>query len=133
MATAQSNAEPEWITVGQTVVIIRDNIQQIEIPGEEGETDIAWQWDETRLSPVEYGELQKGHWKGPWTANTHKVFREYQHDRTIGLYDLAARKARSDASTWEPYILALDAWNAQISALAEGYSTDVPDLPAQPQ
>ena len=128
---AQSNTRPEEVTVGQTVVIIRDSIEQITIPGEEGETETAWQWTETRLTPLEYESLQNGAWRGPWTPATHKAFRQHQHDRTLGLYDLARRKAKADPS-WETYIEQLDAWNEAVSALADGYGTNVPDLPEQP-
>ena len=125
---------PDVVTIGTTLVIIRDGIHEIEVPpmDEGGETQTMWECEETRLSLAEYADLQKGHWNGPWTANTHKEFRQYQHDRTLGVYDLARRKAKTD-ERWNDYIAALDAWNEAVSALAADYSTAVPDLPAQPQ
>jgi len=129
---AQSTERPEDITIGTTLVIIRDGFQQVEVPaGEEGQTETVWQWDEIRLPPVEFEALQKGQWRGPWTENSHKAFRQYQHDRTLGLYDLARRKAKANP-VWETYISQLDAWNEQVSALAATMSTAIPDLPIQP-
>lgn len=133
MTTAQYSDKPDELTVGTTIAIFRDGITEVQVPlEEEGQTQTMWQCEETRMSIPEYQLLLAGAWNGPWTAATHKAFRQHQHDRTLGLYDLARRKAKADAS-WEAYITALDSWNEQVSALATDYSTAVPDLPAQPQ
>lgn len=125
---------PDGVTIGTTIAIIRDNIHEIEVPPMEegGEAQTMWECEETRLSLAEYADLQKGHWNGPWTAATHKQFRQYQHDRTLGLYDLGRRKAKAD-ERWEAYLTALDTWNEAVSSLAADFSTAVPELPAQPQ
>jgi hypothetical protein len=121
------------MTVGTTIAIFRDSIVEVQVPTEEeGQTQTMWQCDETRLSIPDYQLLLAGAWKGPWTSATHKAFRQHQHDRTLGLYDLARRKAKTNPA-WEQYIAALDGWNEQVSGLASGYSTAVPDLPTQPQ
>jgi hypothetical protein len=135
MSTARYSEKPDVLTVGETIVIIRDDIEQIEVPlpeEEGGGSETMWQCEETRLSHSEYEGLQKGQWEGPWTAATHKQFRQAQHDRTLGVYDLARRKAKTD-DRWNAYIDALDAWNEVVSSLAATFSTDVPDLPAQPE
>jgi len=133
MSTAQYSDRPDELTVGTTIAIFRDGITEVQVPlEEEGQTQTMWQCEETRMSLQDYQLLLAGSWKGPWTSATHKAFRQHQHDRTLGLYDLARRKAKADPA-WETYIAALDAWNEQVSALASGFSTAVPDLPAQPQ
>ena len=132
MSTAQYSSKPDEMTVGSTIAIFRDGITEVEVPLEEGGTQTMWQCEETRLSIPDYQLLLAGSWKGTWTSATHKAFRQHQHDRTLGLYDLARRKAKTNPA-WEQYIASLDAWNEQVSALASDYSTAVPDLPAQPQ
>lgn len=132
MSIANYSSEPDEITVGATVVIIRDGISEVQVPlEEEGQTQTMWQCDEVRLSPAEFEDLKRGAWKGGWTPATHKAFRQHQHDRTLGLYDLARRKAKSNPA-WEAYIAELDSWNDQVSALAADYAVAVPELPAQP-
>ena len=134
MYTARYSDKPDELTVGETIVIIRDAIEQVEIPAPEegGEPELMWQCEETRLSHSEFEGLQKGLWEGPWTPATHKQFRQHQHDRTLGVYDLARRKAKAD-ERWNAYIEQLDAWNEVVSSLGATYSTDVPDMPEQPQ
>lgn len=76
---------------------------------------------------VQNGILPEG---ASWTAELHRIFREYQHQRADNLYVYAQRMFRSTSDAkYSAYITSLDAWNAQVSALATAMSTDVPDLP----
>lgn len=87
------------------------------------------------LTPFDLDDLYKG--KLPmgyqWDATLHKLFRTYQHQRADNEYVYAQRMLRSTGNQeWQSYIESLDQWNAQISALAENFSVDIPDMPSRP-
>lgn len=69
-----------------------------------------------------------------WTPSLHAVYRRELHRRTDDLYVLAQRMVRdgADKTAWEDYMKALDDWNRAVSAMATGFSTAEPPLPAQP-
>lgn len=124
---------PEELLIGTASVTVCYNIEQvIVVIDEEGHTVQKWQCDYDRISISEYNAALNGKYDGTWTPALHKAFRQHQHDRTLGLYDLARRKAKTD-ERWNAYIDSLDAWNEAVSALATDFSTDVPSLPAQPE
>ena len=94
-----------------------------------------WLCDQYWFPTGEYDMVRNGYLPAgvQWTAELHKIFREYQHSRTDDLYNYAQRMLRSTQDTrYSDYITALDQWNAQVSALAETFSTSVPELPASP-
>lgn len=124
---------PEELLVGMTSVTVCYNIEQITVViDDEGTTAQKWQCDYDRISISEYNTALNGKYDGTWTPALHKAFRQHQHDHTLGLYDLARRKVKTD-DRWNAYIDSLDAWNEAVSALATDFSTDVPPLPAQPE
>lgn len=91
-----------------------------------------WLCDQYWMPAGEYNMVQNGILPegASWTAELHKIFREYQHRRADDLYIYAQRMYRTTQDTrYSDYITSLDAWNAQVSALASTMSTDVPDLP----
>lgn len=113
-------------------VYIRFNIQPYSETDEQGQTRTGWVYDEWFMSYNEYQQVQQGMMPstGYWDAQTHKVFREYQHTRADDLYVYAQRMLRTTGDTkYSDYITALDQWNAQVSALAVTMSLDVPDIP----
>lgn len=84
------------------------------------------------MSDSEYSELCDG--KLPnniqWDDMLHRMFRQYQHERADDMYVYAQRMFRATQdSKYSDYITALDQWNAQVSATASTYSTDIPDMP----
>ena len=113
--------------------ILRKDIAPYEERDEQGNVSTGYTWTEIRMDIGEYdticnGKLPAG---AAWNADLHRIFRQAQHDRTLSLYDLARRKAKTD-SRWNEYITSLDLWNVQVSALAATLSVTVPPLPAQP-
>ncbi len=126
------NHEPSAVERGPTISIYRDGIARTDETDPESGTVTVWECDEARLTPAEDAAMLEGRWAGPWTPAMHRAFRQHQHDRTLSLYDMARRKSRRDAS-WNAYIADLDAWNDAVSALADGYGTDVPPLPPEPE
>lgn len=87
------------------------------------------------VSPVELegihnGQLPQGF---QWDVTLHKLFRTYQHQKADNEYAYAERMYRSTGdSRWTSYIVALDNWNASVSATAQTFSTDLPPMPSRP-
>ena len=87
------------------------------------------------LTPFDLENVQAGNLpqRFQWDATLHKLFRTYQHQRADNEYAYAQRMLRTTGdSRWQTYIEALDQWNAQISALAENFSVDIPNMPSRP-
>ena len=117
-------------------VYVRFNVQRIVVPDptpeDEEHTREEWQYDEWFMTSPEYQLVQQGimPYNGQWDAALHKVFREYQHKRADDQYVYATRMFRATSdSKYSDYIAALDQWNAQVSALADTMSLNVPALP----
>jgi len=124
---------PEDIVIGSTSVTLCYNIEQvIVVIDDEGTTAQKWQCDFDRISIAEYNAALNGKYDGTWTPALHKAFRQHQHDRTLGLYDLARRKAKTNPA-WDAYIVALDAWNEAVSQTKTNMSLNIPALPEQPE
>lgn len=82
------------------------------------------------LEGVHNGRLPQGF---AWNDFLHKMFRTYQHQRADNEYIYAQRMYRSSNDVkWTDYIQALDDWNASVSATANGYSVNIPDMPVRP-
>lgn len=123
---------PEELLVGTTSVTVCYNIEQITVViDDEGTTAQKWQCDYDKISISEYNAALNGKYDGTWTPALHKAFRQHQHGRTLGLYDFARRKAKTNPA-WDAYIDSLDAWNEAVSQTATTFSTEIPALPAQP-
>lgn len=95
----------------------------------------VWTYDGLWFEVGEYENVERGLLPAGevWTTETHLIFRTAQHRRTDDLYMIANRMVRdTDSDDWRDYRRALDAWNESVSAMADGYSTNVPKLPEAP-
>ena len=92
----------------------------------------VWEYDEWFMSDYEYKQVQQGYmpYNGRWDEQTHKIFREYQHERADDKYTYAERMFRATGdSRYSAYISQLDQWNAAISATKTTLSLDIPVMP----
>jgi hypothetical protein len=130
--TARGDARPTDTTDGATVRIVRDNIRKEIVTGEDGPRE-EYVYTEYRLTPAEYTLLEQGKLT-EWNAPLHSIYRRHLHRKTDDLYAMAQRMVRdgADKTAWEDYMKALDDWNRAVSAMATGFSTAEPPLPAQP-
>jgi hypothetical protein len=131
--TSRNCPRPADLVEGTTVCIIREGIHAETVADEDGTVSIEHVCTEYRLTPAEYAMLKKGSCSY-WTPSLHAVYRRELHRRTDDLYVLAQRMVRdgADKTAWEDYMKALDDWNRAVSAMATGFSTAEPPLPAQP-
>lgn len=130
-----SMAKPYTLMVGPTVTRYNFNIRETTVKDEDGKDVKAWIFDCYAFDDGEYNMIQNGIMVegGQWTAELHRIFREYQHRRTDDLYAYANRMFRiTQDAKYTSYIASLDSWNASVSLLAQTMSLDVPDLPVQP-
>lgn len=82
------------------------------------------------LNLIQNGHLPNGY---QWNEVLHKIFRTYQHQRADNEYVYAQRMLRkTENQEWQGYIDELDQWNESVSALADTFSVNVPDMPARP-
>lgn len=134
--TAASIISPAELVTGQTVTLYRCNIETTTTQNEDGSEGMGYTYTEYRFLPGEYEALCMGILPAgaQWNDPLHEKFRQAQHRRADDLYTEASRMQRtsSDPSAWTDYINALDQWNIQVSALKDGYSTDVPEMPVKP-
>lgn len=121
----------EDVEIGTPLIRIFESAQPVTITDDSGMTSEKYLCEIIMMDSAEYQSLLNGTWMGPWSEVTHRLFREHQHNRTTSLMAMAVRKAKTD-ERYNDYIAALDAWNASVSALADGFSTIVPDLPEMP-
>lgn len=130
--TARGDANPTDTTYGTTVMIIRDNIRKEIILGENGPQE-EYVYTEYRLTPAEYALVEQGKFT-EWNAPLHSIYRRALHRKTDDLYSMAQREIRTGGSAieWEGYVRALDLWNAEVSALRNGFSVTEPPLPTPP-
>lgn len=127
----RSTVKPCEIRTASTGTRYSFNIHQV-TEDHDGQQITMWSCDQYWFPVGEYNMIQNGIMvEGvQWTAELHKIFREYQHTRADDLYVYAQRMLRTTSDTkYSDYITALDQWNAQVSALAGTMSLDVPDIP----
>lgn len=133
--TATSDTRPIELVTGQTVTLYRTNVVKTTERDEKNVEQTVYTYTEYRFEPGEYeaichGVLPQG---AEWNEDLHERFRNSQHRKTDDLYNEAYRNRRiTDNEVWDTYITALDEWNAQVTALATTFSTEVPELPQKP-
>ena len=130
----RSTVKPCEIRTASTGTRYSFNIHQV-TEDHDGQQITMWSCDQYWFPVGEYNMIQNGIMVegGQWTAELHRIFREYQHRRTDDLYAYANRMFRiTQDAKYTSYIVSLDSWNASVSLLAQTMSLDVPDLPAQP-
>ncbi len=131
--------KPAELQTGPTGSRYRVEITEVTKVDEEKKREYSeWTCKEFWLPDMELTQIRQGVLPGSYAwkdvPELHALFREAQHERTDNLYAKAYREQRTaeDPSMWDDYIIALDKWNAQISALAHTFSVEVPDLPQSP-
>lgn len=137
--TATSDTRPVELVTGQTITLYRTHVVKTTAVDEKNVNQTIYTYTEYRFKPGEYeamcyGTLPQG---CEWSEDLHERFRNTQHRKTDDLYNEAyrCRRIATDDETgtaWDAYITALDEWNAQVTALASTFSTDVPELPQKP-
>jgi hypothetical protein len=118
---------PDYSECGNTIIVTFDHTA---ITDDEGNPQC--QCSGYEMTMAEYISLQNGSLPVgvQWNDALHRIFREHQHMRADNEYVYANRMLRMTSDPkWQSYIIALDLWNASVSALASTCSTVVPELP----
>ena len=131
----ESAVRPPEVQIGPTGRWMHYDITPVTVK-RDGEDDYdAYQYDGYWFDLGEFEALEAGTLPdgAQWDDRLHAVYRRALHHVTDDLYMIANRMVRdTDSDDWRDYRRALDAWNESVSAMADGYSMNVPKLPEAP-